>query len=224
MSPDGNCKPQDSTEVEVLNQATSTYQSPCEFEEIDFLDPFLEEEEWITPEPPAPSSPEHSHLISNACVYIAGWVIRKVVRKVKCDPCRQVLVDQTTPIMQRTDFLLLRLKQRGGLVVPSSDSVVVVISADKHFRRLCPETSPPRGLLQQLQYRVLKDIGSRVFNNDHTLDTSVSVDNHSFTLIKTMVEVFFHLRVHHLTKTFNLHQKGKSMRHNANKTVLFKGQ
>ena len=126
--------------------------------------------------------------------------------------------------MQGNDFLLLRLKQKGGLVVPSCDTITVVATTERHLRDICNLRTSPQQMLLQLQYAVLQDVELKAFSVEHAKETSVAIDNHAFLLIKIIVKVFFNLRLHHMTKPFNAKQKGKSMRHTSNKVVLFKGQ
>ncbi len=68
-----------------------------------------------------------STLLRNATVYIAGWLVRKLMASLKCQECHEVLVTRPSGRFQR-EHHLLHLKNNGGLLIPS-DGVVVVASA-----------------------------------------------------------------------------------------------
>ena len=116
--------------------------------------------------------------------------MRKMLKVVKCNICRVALVDQKTSFVQGNDFLLLRLKQKGGLVVPSCDTITVVATTERHLRDICNLRTSPHPMLLKLQYAVLQDVGLKAFSVEHAKETSVAIDNHAFSLIKTIVKVF----------------------------------
>lgn len=58
-------------------------------------------------------------LVENALVYIAGFVVRQIIRKLHCDVCRRSLVRDAVPASFDKNFHLLTLKNNGGLVIPS---------------------------------------------------------------------------------------------------------
>ena len=47
-------------------------------------------------------------------------------------------------------------------------------------------------------YQVLKGVVSKVISSNHTLETSVAIENHSFALIKTMANLCCAMRLHHM--------------------------
>ena len=64
-------------------------------------------------------------LVENALVYIAGFVVRQILRKLSCAVCRWSLVRDAVPSSFDKNFHLLTLKNNGGLVIPSLGSVKV---------------------------------------------------------------------------------------------------
>lgn len=64
-------------------------------------------------------------LVENALVYIAGFVVRKVLRQLSCEVCRWSLVREAVPDSCDTSYHLLTLKNNGGLVIPSLGTVKV---------------------------------------------------------------------------------------------------
>ena len=64
-------------------------------------------------------------LVENALVYIAGFVVRQILRKLSCAVCRWSLVRDAVPSSFDKNFHLLTLKNNGGLVIPSLGTVKV---------------------------------------------------------------------------------------------------
>ncbi len=64
-------------------------------------------------------------LVENALVYIAGFVVRQILRKLSCDVCRASLVRDARPASFDKNYHLLTLKNNGGLVIPSQGTVKV---------------------------------------------------------------------------------------------------
>ena len=70
-------------------------------------------------------------LTENALVYIAGFVVRKVIRQLSCDVCCNSLVCEAVPASFCDSYHLLTLKNNGGLLIPSI-GIVKVIRAAQH--------------------------------------------------------------------------------------------
>lgn len=170
--------------------------------------------------------PNVSKVLDNAIVYIAGWVVRKAVTKLKCDLCREALVTAEVPDYDKAYHLLV-LKNRGGLVIPSQGTVAVIKSAEKAIQQLMNIHSVSRHCKPaRIEYVVKADLGtSDVFGlNTHTLETQHGIDNHYFQLISLLIHIYFGLRQHHIARVYNIRQQGESVRHKLTKTILFKGQ
>ena len=59
---------------------------------------------------------------------MSGFVVRKILRHLKCVDCRLALIQPSTPSM--SDFKLLRIKDNGGLICPSNDVVKLLKSTE----------------------------------------------------------------------------------------------
>lgn len=172
-------------------------------------------------EPTIPTEqPHNTTLLGNAVVYIAGWVVRKVLKKLSCDPCRIALVTVTPSPKYNKYHMLLQLKNNGGLIYPSDGCITVVGLVDKYLRAV----SHPK--LIECNCYVFEHLGtSDVFNlGDHVFDTAIGITNHSISLVRAVVEVFYDLRLHHYARLNNLKLHGTSIRHRNTKAVLFMGQ
>ena len=72
-----------------------------------------------------------SKLTVNIVVYISGWTSRKLRKTVKCTDCLVYLED---PDIDKSVTHLLRIKNKGGLVIPSRDVISVCLECEKLFR------------------------------------------------------------------------------------------
>ncbi|KAG5269855.1 hypothetical protein AALO_G00206960 [Alosa alosa] len=75
-------------------------------------------------------------LVENTLVYIAGFVVRQVLRKLSCDVCHVSLVGEAVPSLFDKSYHLLALKNNGGLVIPSQGTVKVLRAAERVIRQL----------------------------------------------------------------------------------------
>ena len=56
------------------------------------------------------------------------------------------------------------------------------------------------------------------------LDTAIGIDNHIFTLVRHIVRFFLAIRKFHIVNSWNVAQKGVSVRQSMTKLILFKNQ
>ena len=74
-------------------------------------------------------------LTENALVYIAGFVVRKVMRQLSCDVCFNSLVCEAVPASFCDSYHLLTLKNNRDLLIPSIGTVKVIRAAEHCIRR-----------------------------------------------------------------------------------------
>ncbi|KAL2102393.1 hypothetical protein ACEWY4_001561 [Coilia grayii] len=156
-------------------------------------------------------------LVDNALVYISGFVVKGVLKKLPCAVCRMSLVGEAIPSSFDSSYHLLNLRNKGGLVIPSKGTIKVVRSAEKYIRQ--HDYAGPVAVLPQiktlhcLNQLVRADIGSEdVFQlGKHIQDTQYGIDNHHYDTITLVVSTFYKVRMHHIAKldTFKL-QMGNS--------------
>jgi hypothetical protein len=150
-------------------------------------------------------------------------VARKVLERITCDECRTALVE--VPQIAQPSYILLQLRDQGGLYVPSRGLVVIIQAAEKNLRTMTELNKASRKATSvQLQSKVLLEIGSKdLFDLDsHFRETQCGLDNHYLDIIRMVVHTFFTLRQFHILKLQNLAKT--SVRHKLNKSVLFMGQ
>lgn len=195
---------------------------PCEPDDVFVEDSFVSVDHSYCSLLPVLSS-----YVDNVCVYISGFVVRRLLPRLKCSDCRSLLVDVTKRSAPDTCFL--ELKDRGGLVCPSRGVVHVVQTAERNFRTLVPRDKPVHAISrlgQWLENAVLSDIDcSTVFGkSDHFADTVSMIDNHVSGLVRQIVRFFLDMRRFHTAKMWNIEQRGVVVRQKMTKMVLFKNQ
>lgn len=170
-----------------------------------------------------PHISEYRHKI---IVYIAGFVVKKLIKKIKCPDCSNSLLNHSG-ILKHGDFLALR--DLGGLKKPSDDVVSVCLLTEKYVREevLINHGKLPCGNAKvKIMSKVLKSTLDKDYFRDlipHSLE-SVFPDNHIHALIKAITDCFLNLMFHHLCKLTNIRLKGQNIRQKCNKLVLFKNQ
>ena len=172
------------------------------------------------------TTPGLGKLTENALVYIAGWVVRKVMLKLDCDVCRHSIVSATVPTSLECNYQLLHLKNNGGLVVPAEGVIKLVIVAERYLRQL---TDVNFASHQIKTVRLLTMVKAHVGAVDifglghHIVETQFGVDNHHYNLISLLVSVFHKLRQHHVAKLHTQQLQRGNIRKKVCKTVLFMG-
>ena len=141
----------------------------------------------------------------NALSYIAGWIVRKLIKLIDCEICCQNLMatDRTKRYLS-----LISLKDNGGLVYPSDDVVKIVMVCDKYFRRLVlgddgNGISASKSLRKNLSSAVINELsstrpGSILFESllEHDIDTHVPTEDfHSTQIMKAIVSSFLDMRM-----------------------------
>ena len=143
-----------------------------------------------------------------------------------CDECRCSLVTTTIPEDFDSSFHLLQLKNNGGLVIPSSGTVKVVMLTERILRQTINLHKTSNFVqLKKIEQRVVSAIGTQdVFNlASHIPETQNGIDNHHFILVRLISSTFCILRQHHITRLHSLKLQQHSVRHTLTKTILFKG-
>ncbi|XP_041918899.1 uncharacterized protein LOC121683349 [Alosa sapidissima] len=161
-------------------------------------------------------------LVENTLVYIAGFVVRQVLRKLSCDVCHVSLVGEAVPSLFDKSYHLLALKNNGGLVIPSQGTVKVLRAAERVIRQASAMQAPK---VSTVTHIVREEIGTEdVFLlGEHIEETQFGIDNHHSDLLSLVVPVFLKIRLHHIAKLTSLELQKGSTGKKLCKTVLFQG-
>lgn len=170
-------------------------------------------------------APKFTGFIENIAVYIAGFVVRKAIRKIECNTCRQSLVSSYDHENHSHMYHLLSLRNQGGLVIPSQGTVTVVMGAERALRRrmnvLTARPCPKQEVLTivKTEYGLCDPFAL----GSHIRDTQHGVDNHYFDLLDVVVTIYYSLRQRHIARLHTQRAKGRTVRQKYTKLILFKG-
>ena len=141
-------------------------------------------------------------FVENIVVYIAGFVVLRVLRIVSCNICRKSLVSLPAP-RQENVFHLIRLKNKGGLLVPAPGVVSILISAEKAPRRCMHVNSLKRiCTTQDVIYAVKTECGGADLLNlhQHIVHSQSDIKNHCFDLIELVALKYHSLLMNHVAR------------------------
>lgn len=79
-------------------------------------------------------SPRLALFAMNIVTYIAGFVVRQIVTEVCCDVSKSSLVSNAVQPQYDDLYQLLKMKNKGGLVIPSRGIVHLLTAAEKGIR------------------------------------------------------------------------------------------
>ena len=100
-------------------------------------------------------------------VYIAGYVVKMVARKVNCETCLHSLITSREEAEKNPSFALLNRKRWGRLIDSSSDVITVCIETEKVFEFLTKKdgtlSTLKKGIAPFIVSTVLKRLFSRTF-------------------------------------------------------------
>ena len=158
--------------------------------------------------------------------YIAGYVVKMVMKHILCFHCSQALGSKN----QAYTSSFLKLKDRGGLIKPSRSVVIVCEETEKSFQRMLLATGGelPRssGIPDAIAMSVLQNVDTcKVFQKleSHMFDSEIE-DNHIFSLIKVIAKSYCKIKLHHLGKEYTQKLTGTRIRKKLSKIVLFSHQ
>lgn len=160
--------------------------------------------------------------------YIAGFVVRKLKRVLKCEVCAESLSDDDNTFDFRQS--LIKVKDRGGLVKPSKCVTNVCKTTEKVLREQILKAGSQflgkKEIMTMMVNKVLSTYAAtqtNIFHSilDHTLEQDFE-ENHRNLLIKSICQTYIVIRIYHETKRAN--NKDEKVRSFLTKTILFKGQ
>jgi hypothetical protein len=142
------------------------------------------------------TEPVNSAFVINIVCYIAGFVVRKLLKHDDCFECRAALVcDPQDSDFQSDDRHFLRLKNNGGLVLPSKDVVHILQRCESLFRSLNLMNRKP----ERLFLKIYSLLGDSVFSSTHMTE-----NNHRYRIVRSIVFVYCAIRSHHVARMYNL--------------------
>ena len=175
-----------------------------------------------------PTAINLSEFASNVVTYMAGYVARNLSKKLKCMACQLLLLSDGKLV---ENCKLLSRKDNGGLLVPSDDNITVCVFTERCVRYLCNSSvgKIPRGrnINLSLQIAVIEMTRSmNLFvsaNDDHSCSVE-GCDNRSTNLTRLVVNEYTNVRFHAVGRLATEKIRGRHLRFQSNKNVLFSHQ
>ena len=150
--------------------------------------------------------------------YIAGYVCRQVKKKNDCNYCCDSLLSDSSE-----ELALISVKDRGGLIYPSSGMIQACKIAEKFLQVEYNSKSffSNEKLLTQLTTRVTTCILTQYPEINTKFDHTPI---HKYTMSKTIVMVYLSIRLKHLAREKNREMSQKKIRKKMSKIILFSNQ
>ena len=171
---------------------------------------------------------------SDSCVtYISGYVCRKLfdARNIRCAECIGALLCNVDDPPPEEVMGLVKVRDNGGLLVPSASTHAIVTSAERHLTALakCGEIARPK-LVLSIQCSVLKQLTSERSNQlfpgsqEHMFQPRAG-ECHFVVVVKLVVERYLRVRLHSWGRLATLRDlRSVHVRHSLHKQVLFANQ
>ena len=182
-----------------------------------------------------------SHFKDSVLGYISGFIARKLILTITCHVCANAMINTNNNVMEhcyaKSSFSLVSFKNRGGLVMPSTDVISVVRICEQVFNFHVsgsdfenPKVSGDKNLKLKLMCTVNKIVLSKKLFSQldvHDLESAVrNEDLHSTQIIKKIAEKFFTIRLLRYGQDYTekvLRKSSIGLRQQTNKMLLFKG-
>ena len=178
--------------------------------------------------------PEMSDYVNNIVYYIAGFVVKKLLKSLRCSECAALLCVLNNPISDHT-YCKTHISNpasfthhisRGGLKLASEAVFRIVKYSEKCFRSLVRFTdfSKPN-MYAHFVYSVCHYFTlnhPKVFPFTHTINSAIDMEDlHETKLIKDIVSTYVSVRLRAHSRAVTIHATKGSIRQKLTKVILF---
>lgn len=179
----------------------------------------LEEEDFVMPQ-----TLHLTTFVEDVVSYIAGFVAKKLIKKITCQHCVDVLVGEEC-------FSNLQKRKTWGKLTNASNYLISVCKvAEKVFRTLKTRLSVldktrQNNFKEYLVMLALREIPSSLFDvfGDHLFDGTVT-ESHHISLTKIVLSKYFDIRIYHEVDITNEKNNFNRIRSLLTKSILFQNQ
>ncbi|KAF6214427.1 hypothetical protein GE061_009170 [Apolygus lucorum] len=183
---------------------------------LDFEEPEVDEE------CPELQDDVFSDLILDIVEYIAGYVVRGMGRKIMCEECLLAIADEENCPLNLTSNLI-SMKNRGGLIQPSSDVARICKISEKIFRMAVLKPQINSNLSHYTRILVSHCSNMNIFVDSAHLSIG-GEDNHKNWLIESIGKAYFTIRIKNHLRDQNQKIEEQRVRQKLKKIIHFKGQ
>ena len=142
-------------------------------------------------------------LQDNILYYIAGYVVKALLKEESCQECKTELLDESSDTVSNTPYSKFqKVKERGGLKHASPAVFKIVKAAEREFREHVIEREEritfDKNIDLKMQSAVLARLGIDVFNvsPQHYFDHRIGQEtDHLSSLLKRAVSKYIQMRL-----------------------------
>jgi hypothetical protein len=137
----------------------------------------------------------------NVTTYIGGALTRAVQGKISCETCRASFFGNEKDPCEHVD--LIRWKDRGGLIYPSTDLQTLCLAAEENFRVFEAKGSLQQNYIKKkLMVATKQKISSSLFLIAHDKDGDEEIDpvEHREICIDEILNYYFNTKLHYAVK------------------------
>ena len=176
----------------------------------------------------APDKIVLSEFSSNKITYMAGYVVQKLCAKLNCVACKSCLLSSDKVA---SNCKLLSRKNNGGLVIPSESAITVCNVSERCIRQMCnisvDQVPRYKNINLALQLAVIERTQDRNLFHADNCENACNVDainTYQLNLVRLVVNGYVNVRFYSIGKKATEKVRGKNVRFNSNKQVLFAHQ
>lgn len=174
----------------------------------------------------------------NVIFYIAGFVVRNLIKKTSCNSCIDILLyrdttnelfDHSYSAPSETFQTFTNFITRGGLVYSSKIIFDIIKFCEKQFRIFLEKENihtTKLNIKNLLTNTALHQFSLNIgnFKPPHPVVEAITEEPHEVQIIRQTIEIFIKCRMHHHARLINLkmHGNGATVRQKMNKLILFK--
>lgn len=196
--------------VDIINNTNiNFYKENIQFEQEDY---HLKDHDYLVT-----SNLGLSMFAKEVVIYLAGFVVHKLEKKLFCEVCESALVGNKQDLLNS----LINIKTKGGLSYPSEDVISICMITEKYIKEYYNEKKPVNKLLVETKVLSYFTTNCPFKNISYHQHDSDPLTNHIILLIKSIISIYFDTKIHYLCKSSS---ETISLRHWYNKLIIFKGQ
>lgn len=199
--------------LDVINSSVAnSFSSAAEEDSTSSVNELFSDNQGFLPSTTHCVTPLRCLICRNIVYYIAGFIVRKMNKVIKCQTCLQVLFSSRNTFLEASlvNIKMYNIHSKGGLIYTSWDVLNVLLHTETLFRKVSQiRKNFSHG---EILNSVMKSSSHFFVNLDeHSATISSGIESHKLHLIKCLVSSFLILRMHKHAKVAsqNLSQSGK---------------
>ena len=174
-------------------------------------------------------------VIEHVLYYIAGYILRSILKSIDCDLCVESLLlpKQTSDHQYFTSPYgsLVQIKSSGGLIQSSYFVYKMITTAEKIFQLTVVDNplkiTSSSVLVLKMVYHIAKSCKwvKYIQNSEDVYQVEITSDDHITQLVTTISSKYLHLRLNTYGKRYTreiINKSQASLRHQLLKLTLFK--